>query len=103
MIDKGRIKKAVREILEAVGEDPDREGLVRTPERVADMYEEIFAGLTADPADNLYATLQAIPALVGMPLPVARLCRNLAITPADGSTPQDLARTTGCIGLAGAV
>ena len=51
-VDKGRIEQAVREILEAIGEDPDREGLVRTPERVADMYEEIFAGLTADPAEQ---------------------------------------------------
>ena len=53
MIDKARIEKAVREILEAIGEDPDREGLVRTPKRVADMYEEIFAGLDDDPAEHL--------------------------------------------------
>jgi len=44
-IDRGRIEKAVREILEAIGEDPDRDGLVRTPARVADMFREIFAGL----------------------------------------------------------
>jgi len=55
-VDKPRIERAVREILEAVGEDPDREGLVRTPERVAAMYEEIFAGLSADPAENLAVT-----------------------------------------------
>ena len=41
-MDKKRIEAAVREILAAVGEDPDREGLVETPARVARMYEEIF-------------------------------------------------------------
>ena len=48
-MDKARIEKAVREILIAIGEDPDREGLVETPKRVANMYEEIFAGLYSDP------------------------------------------------------
>ena len=48
-MDKKRIEAAVREILAAVGEDPDREGLVETPERVARMYEEIFSGLEDDP------------------------------------------------------
>lgn len=48
-MDKARIEKAVREILIAIGEDPDREGLVETPKRVANMYEEIFAGLDSDP------------------------------------------------------
>ena len=43
-IDKEKIKKAVRDILIAIGEDPDREGLKETPQRVANMYEEIFAG-----------------------------------------------------------
>lgn len=52
-MDKERIEKAVREILIAVGEDPDRSGLVETPRRVANMYEEIFAGLTADPKQHL--------------------------------------------------
>lgn len=41
-MDKERIKAAVRELLSAIGEDPDREGLAETPRRVADMYEEIF-------------------------------------------------------------
>ena len=48
-MDKQRIEHAVREILLAVGEDPDREGLIETPKRVANMYEEIFAGLEQDP------------------------------------------------------
>jgi len=58
-IDKERIARAVREILEAVGEDPDREGLVRTPARVAEMYEEIFSGLAEDPAVHLEVTFSA--------------------------------------------
>ena len=49
MIDKERISAAVREILFAIGEDPDREGLVETPNRVARMYEELFGGLHEDP------------------------------------------------------
>ncbi len=49
----------MREILEAIGEDPDREGLARTPVRVADMYAEIFAGLSDDPADHLSVTFAA--------------------------------------------
>ena len=52
-VDLERIEKAVREILAAVGEDPDREGLRRTPHRVAKMYAELFAGLKIDPADYL--------------------------------------------------
>lgn len=52
-VDKERIKNAVREILLAIGEDPDREGLKETPRRVADMYEEIFSGLDADPTRHL--------------------------------------------------
>lgn len=52
-MDKARIENAVREILIAVGEDPDREGLVETPARVARMYEEIFSGLESDPRQHL--------------------------------------------------
>ena len=54
-IDHRRIEDAVREILLAVGEDPDREGLRRTPQRVARMYAELFAGLHQDPVDVLEA------------------------------------------------
>lgn len=52
-MDKERIEKAVAEILLAIGEDPDREGLQGTPKRVAEMYEEIFSGLSADPKRHL--------------------------------------------------
>ena len=54
-IDQRRIEDAVREILIAVGEDPDREGLRRTPQRVARMYAELFAGLHQDPVGVLEA------------------------------------------------
>jgi GTP cyclohydrolase I len=52
-IDLGRIERAVREILLAVGEDPDREGLRETPGRVARMYGELFNGLRSDPTEYL--------------------------------------------------
>src|SRR5499427_7990057 len=48
-VDYARIEAAVREILAAVGEDPDREGLLETPARVARMYAEMFSGLKQDP------------------------------------------------------
>src|SRR5262249_11269336 len=52
-VDQACIEAAVREILLAVGEDPDREGLLETPERVARMYGELFSGLHADPRQVL--------------------------------------------------
>jgi GTP cyclohydrolase I len=52
-VDVPRIERAVREILLAVGEDPDREGLVKTPNRVARAYAELFAGLQTDPRKYL--------------------------------------------------
>ncbi len=47
-MDKEKIERAVRDILEAIGEDPDRHGLKETPSRVARMYEEVFSGLNED-------------------------------------------------------
>ncbi|MDN3482506.1 GTP cyclohydrolase I FolE [Arthrobacter sp. APC 3897] len=55
-VDQPRIEKAIREILLAIGEDPDRDGLQDTPKRVAKSYAEIFAGLHQDPADLLATT-----------------------------------------------
>lgn len=52
-VDIPRIERAVREILLAIGEDPDREGLLRTPNRVARAYGELVAGLHADPTTHL--------------------------------------------------
>ena len=55
-VDQPRIASAVREILIAIGEDPDRDGLLGTPERVARAYAEMFAGLEQDPAEHLGVT-----------------------------------------------
>ncbi len=51
--NKEIIKNAVRDILLAVGENPDREGLLETPQRVANMYEELFSGINEDPKRHL--------------------------------------------------
>ena len=58
-VDRKRVALAVRELLEAIGEDPDRDGIARTPERVGDMYAELFAGLDVDPGDVLEVTFEA--------------------------------------------
>lgn len=55
-VDHEAIKKAVRTILQSVGEDPDRPGLVETPRRVASMYAEMFSGLDLDPGRHLEVT-----------------------------------------------
>ena len=52
-MDRAKIEKAVRDILEAIGEDPEREGLKETPQRVARMYEEVFSGLSEDAHTHL--------------------------------------------------
>lgn len=59
VIDKSRVERAVRELLEAIGEDIDRDGLKRTPKRIAEMYEEIFGGLHTDPRRHLTTTFEA--------------------------------------------
>lgn len=53
MFDETKIKRAVADIIEAIGEDPKREGLEATPRRVAEMYAELFMGLNRDPKDDL--------------------------------------------------
>jgi GTP cyclohydrolase I len=52
-INKPKIEQAVRMILEAIGENPEREGLLNTPHRVASMYEEIFSGMNTEPKEFL--------------------------------------------------
>ncbi len=56
-MNKKRIEEAMRMILEAIGEDPEREDLVATPSRVAQMYEEIFQGIDKDPREELEVLL----------------------------------------------
>ncbi len=58
-VDIERIEAAVAEILEALGEDPQRDGLLRTPARVAKMYAEVFAGLREDPEHHLKVQFEA--------------------------------------------
>lgn len=59
MVDHPRVQRLVRELLEAIGEDPQRGGLADTPRRVADMYVELFEGLEADPGEHLRVTFEA--------------------------------------------
>ncbi|WP_127818929.1 GTP cyclohydrolase I [Microbacterium sp. CPCC 204701] len=56
-VDRERVAALVRELLEAIGENPDRPGLKQTPERVADAYSEFFAGVGADAAAPLAHTI----------------------------------------------
>lgn len=58
-VDKQRAATAVRELLIAIGEDPDRDGLRRTPERVAEMYAEIAGGIGDDPSRHLEVMFEA--------------------------------------------
>jgi len=58
MVNKTKIKKAVASIIEAIGEDPTREGLLDTPRRVAEMYDELFSGLNVDPEQELSVDFQ---------------------------------------------
>ncbi|MBU1726582.1 MAG: GTP cyclohydrolase I FolE [Candidatus Omnitrophica bacterium] len=71
-MDRKKIEKAVRDILEAIGEDPKRKDLLETPKRVAEMYEEIFAGIKSDPQKELEVILDQkhheIILLKGIPL-----------------------------------
>ena len=55
MSDQKKIEEAVYQLLEALGEDPNREGLLDTPKRVAKMYQAMFAGLNEDPKDQFTA------------------------------------------------
>lgn len=77
-VDKPRIEAAVREILVAIGEDPEREGLQRTPNRVARAYEELFSGLREDPRRHLSATFDEDhrEMVVLRDIPFASLCEH---------------------------
>lgn len=78
MVDEPRIAQAVREILLAVGEDPEREGLLETPERVAGAYAELFSGLAEDPTRHLEGGFveEARDLILIRDLPLASLCEH---------------------------
>lgn len=71
-MDRKKIEKAVRDILEAIGENPNKKDLLDTPKRVAEMYEEVFAGINLDPEEELEVVLDQkhheIILLKGIPL-----------------------------------
>ncbi len=58
MVDRERIEELIRELLAALGEDPERPGLLQTPRRVADMYAELFEGFDEDPGEHLQVTFE---------------------------------------------
>ena len=75
-VDRPRIERAVREILIAIGEDPGREGVLGTPERVADAYAYLFAGLGEDPTRHLEIGFMesARDTVLVRDIPLASLC-----------------------------
>jgi GTP cyclohydrolase I len=77
-VDIARVERAVAEILDAIGENPGRDGLRDTPGRVAAMYEELFAGLSDDPARHLTVTFAADHDEMVMvrDIPFASLCEH---------------------------
>jgi len=77
-VDLERAAAAVRELLLAVGEDPEREGLQRTPERVAAMYAELLSGMREDPGEHLRVTFSAEHDEMVMvrDIPFASLCEH---------------------------
>ena len=77
-VDTERVEAAVAELLSAIGEDPERDGLVGTPRRVAAMYEELFSGLHDDPARHLEVTFAAEHDEMVMvrDIPFASLCEH---------------------------
>lgn len=95
-MDTQKIEKAVRDILEAIGEDPDREGLVETPRRVAAMYEEIFSGIADNPKRHVkvFSEIDNDEIVVVRDIPLYSMCEHhllpfvgkahIAYIPSDG-------------------
>jgi GTP cyclohydrolase I len=77
-VDHAKIEQAVRMIIEGIGDDPDREGVIDTPRRVADMYEEIFAGIGKDPAEVISAVKGADhdEMIMVKDIPLSALCEH---------------------------
>jgi GTP cyclohydrolase I len=78
VVDERRVAQAVREILLAIGEDPEREGLLETPERVAEAYTQLFSGLIKDPTRHLEGGFaeEARDLILIRDLPMASLCEH---------------------------
>lgn len=100
-VDKERIERAVREILVAIGEDPDRDGLLETPARVARMYEEVCSGLREDPSEHVRKVFEADHDEMVMvrDIPIYSLCEH-HLVPFIGKAhvayiPSDHGRITG--------
>ena len=105
-VDQPRIAAAVREILEAIGEDPARDGLLDTPARVARMYAEVCSGLHEEPAKHLSTTFEAghDEMVMVRDIPLYSLCEHHLI-PFLGKAhvayiPNDNGRVTGLSKLA---
>jgi GTP cyclohydrolase I len=105
-VDRARAEAAVRELLIAIGEDPDREGLRATPERVARSYVEIFAGLHEDPDAVLQTTFDENhdELVLVKDIPIYSTCEHHLVpwhgTAAVGYIPGDDGRITGLSKLA---
>ncbi len=105
-VDRARVERLVVELLEAVGEDPAREGLQATPRRVAAMYEELFAGVDDDPESHLTVTFAADHDEMVMvrDIPFASLCEHHMVPFIGkvhvGYIPGDDGRVTGLSKLA---
>jgi GTP cyclohydrolase I len=105
-VDTARVERAISELLDALGEDPSRDGLLKTPMRVARMYEEVLAGFGENPADHLEVTFAADHDEMVMvrDIPFASLCEHHLI-PFIGKAhvayiPGDDGRITGLSKLA---
>ena len=85
MIDKEKIAKAVKSILEALGEDPSRPGLIDTPKRVANLYSELFSGLQRDPTKEFSTIFKenSSELIILKDLPFNSLCEH-HLLPFDG-------------------
>jgi len=78
VVDRVRVEGLIRELLAAIGEDPQRPGLVETPRRVADMYAELFEGFDTDPGEHLMVTFEEVHDEMVMvrDIPFASLCEH---------------------------
>ncbi len=99
-IDRPRIERAVREILIAIGDDPERDGVLGTPERVADAYAYLFAGLGEDPTRHLEAGFMesARDTVLVRDIPVASMCEH-HILPFIGKAHLGYAPNSRVVGL----